>query len=132
MQGKEHDVQLAEKLRNEFISKYKSSGTFQQFLNEMPNNCIDRMIHCLKQEVCINIFRDYNALKAVAQDVINYKASEIYDEVCAIDEARKWINDNGKYDILVFESLYKVYRKQERLQLFIDQTANIKDEVDAS
>lgn len=120
MQGKERDKQLAEGLRNEFIKRYQSQQAFRELLGEMEDNCLDKMIHSLKQEAKINIFRDYNALKQIASDVKENHTKEVYDEVCAIDEARAWINDNGKYKTLVFDALCKVYKRQEGLKPLIE------------
>ena len=119
MKGKESDKQLAEGLRSEFIKRYESMKAFEELLNEMEDNCLDKMIHSLKQEANINIIKDYNALKKIAADIKDNHQREIYHEVCAIDEARAWINDNGKYKTLVFDALCKVYKKQEALKPLI-------------
>nr|WP_302598488.1 hypothetical protein [uncultured Cellulosilyticum sp.] len=120
MKGKERDKQLAEGLRNEFIKRYESQKAFKELLDEMEDNCLDKMIHSLKQEAKINIFRDYNALKQIASDVKENHTKEVYDEVCAMDEARTWINDNGKYKTLAFDALCNVYKRQDALKPLIE------------
>ena len=121
MQGKERDKQLAEGLRSEFIKRYESPKAFKELLDEMEDNCLDKMIHSLKQEATINIFRDYNALKQIAKDVKENKTQEVYNEICAINEARAWINDNGKYKTLAFDALCIVYKRQEALKPLINE-----------
>lgn len=121
MKGKERDKQLAEALRTEFIKRYEGLKAFEELLDDMEDNCLDKMIHSLKQEANINVIRDYSALKQIASDIKVKRAREVYHEVCAIDEARAWINDNGKYKTLVFDALCKVYKKQEALKPLIDK-----------
>lgn len=119
MKGKERDKQLAESLRDEFINKYNDETAFQALLEELGDNCLDRMVHCLKTQAKIDFFRDYMPLKNIAAEVLENNNREIFSEVCIVDDARAWINDNGRYKDVVFDALYRVYRRQAALQPFI-------------
>ncbi len=119
MQGKKQDIHLAESLRDKFISQYNDEDAFQRLLDELGDNCSDRLIHRLKKEVYIDLFRDYVELKKLADDIKMHSNREIFIEVCKVNEAREWINDNGKYTSLTFEALYRVFRNNEGLIPFI-------------
>lgn len=115
IKGKEADRRIAEGLRDHFVSVYNDVEAFQTLLDNLGANCLDRLIHRLKIEEKIDLFKDYVALKEIAAEVRAKANREIFVEVCKVDEARAWINDNGKYHTLTFEALYKVYRRSERL-----------------
>lgn len=119
MNGKERDKQLAESLREAFIEKYSDTIVFKELLDEMEDNCLDRMIHNLKQEKSIDLFKDYVVLKEIAADVKMHQSKAVFEEVCKVDDARAWINDNGKYITLAFTALCEVYKKDERLKPLI-------------
>ncbi|ADZ84270.1 MULTISPECIES: hypothetical protein [Cellulosilyticum] len=119
IKGKETDRRIAEGLRDTFVSQYNDVAAFQMLLDTLGDNCLDRLIHRLKIEEKIDLFKDYVALKSIAEEVRAKGNREIFIEVCKEDEARAWINDNGKYHPLVFEALYKVYRNSERLAPYL-------------
>lgn len=119
IKGKEADRRIAEGLRDNFVSKYNDVEAFQILLDNLGANCLDRLIHRLKIEEKIDLFKDYVALKDIAAEVRAKANREIFIEVCKEDEARAWINDNGKYQSLTFEALYKVYRRSERLAPYL-------------
>lgn len=122
MKGKEHDLRLANKLREAFIKRYESNEReFEELINSLGDNCLERLIHRLKGEKEINIYRDYNALKKVAETVKTNYTKEVYKFILEIDDARAWINDNGKYIDLAFEALYHVFKKNEGLIPLIEK-----------
>lgn len=121
IKGKEADRRIAEGLRDNFVSQYNDVEAFQTLLDNLGDNCLDRLIHRLKIEEKIDLFRDYVALKEIAAEVRAKANREIFIEVCQVDEARAWINDNGKYYPLAFEALYKVYRRAERLAPYLKE-----------
>ena len=55
MKGKEHDLRLANKLREAFIKRYESNEReFEELINSIGDNCLERLIHRLKGEKEIN------------------------------------------------------------------------------
>lgn len=121
MKGKERDQKLAKSLRETFINKYSDKKNFEMLLEGLDENYLDRLIHLLKVETKVDIFKDYVELKEIARSVRESKQSDVFDEVCAVDEAREWINDNGKYTTLTFGALYRVYRRDEALKPLIGE-----------
>lgn len=122
MKGKERDLRLANELREAFIKRYESNEReFEELINSLGDNCLERLIHRLKGEKKINIYRDYNALKEVAETVKTKHAKEVYLSIIEVDDARVWINDNGKYLSLAFEALYHVFKKNEGLIPLIEK-----------
>ena len=128
MKGKERDIKLAEAIRETFIATYKEQSNFNTFLNNLGSNTVDRLLHRLNSTAKINLYRDYNALKVIAEEVINTCYRQVYDETCKVDDTRVWINNKGKYQEIVFESLYKVFRTNEKLANFIEETEEVKAE----
>ena len=122
MKGKERDLRLANELRGAFIKRYEDNEKeFEELINSLGDNCLERLIHRLKSEEKINIYRDYQALKEVAESVKINAAKEVYTSVAQIDDARVWINDNGKYITLVFEALYQAFKNSEGLIPLIEK-----------
>lgn len=120
IKGKESDRRIAEGFRETFVSKYNDVAAFQALLDTLGDNCLDRLIHRLKIEEKIDLFKDYVVLKAIAEEVRTKANREVFIEVCQEEDARAWINDNGKYSQLTFEALYKVFRKSERLASYLN------------
>lgn len=122
MKGKERDLRLANELREAFIKRYENNEKeFEELINSLGDNCLERLIHRLKGEEKINIYRDYQALKEVAETVKINATKDVYSSVSQVDDAREWINDNGKYITLVFEALYQVFKKNEALLPLIEK-----------
>ena len=122
MKGKERDLRLANELREAFIKRYEDNEKeFEELINSLGDNCLERLIHRLKGEEKINIYRDYQALKEVAETVKINATKDVYLSVSQIDDAREWINDNGKYITLVFEALYQVFKRNEALLPLIEK-----------
>lgn len=120
MKGKERDLRLANELREAFIKRYEGNEReFEELINSLGDNCLERLIHRLKGEAKINIYRDYNKLKEIAETVKTKHIKEVYESMIEVDDARAWINDNGKYLDLAFEALYHVFKKNESLRSFI-------------
>lgn len=123
MKGKERDLGLANKLREAFIERYEGNETeFEELLNGLGDNCLERLIHRLKGEEKINIYRDYTVLKGIAEEVKIKHTKEIFLAISQVDDARAWINDNGKYLGLAFEALYYVFKKNDKLQPLIEKS----------
>lgn len=122
MKGKERDLGLANKLREAFIERYEGNEReFEELLNGLGDNCLERLIHRLKGEEKINIYRDYTVLKEIAEEVKIKHTKEIFLAISQVDDARAWINDNGKYLGLAFEALYYVFKKNDKLQPLIEK-----------
>ena len=122
MKGKEHDLGLANKLREAFIKRYEGNEReFEELLNGLGDNCLERLIHRLKGEEKINIYRDYTVLKEIAEEVKIKHTKEIFLAISQVDDARAWINDNGKYLGLAFEALYHVFKKNDQLKPLIEK-----------
>ena len=115
IKGKEADKRIAEGLRDTFVGRYNDVSAFQELLDTLGDNCLDRLIHRLKMEEKIDLFKDYVALKSIAEEVKTKASREVFTEVCKEEDARAWVNDNGKYSQLSFEALYKVFKKSEHL-----------------
>ena len=122
MKGKERDLRLANELRDAFIKRYAGNEReLDELFSTLGDNCIERLIHRLNSEEKINIYRDYNALKEIAESVKIKNIKEVYKSVIEVDDARAWINDNGKYIGLAFEALYSIFKKNEGLLPFIEK-----------
>lgn len=122
MKGKERDLGLANKLREAFIERYEGNEReFEELLNGLGDNCLERLIHRLKGEEKINIYRDYTVLKEIAEEVKIKHTKEIFLTISQVDDARAWINDNGKYLELAFEALYHVFKKNDQLKPLIEK-----------
>lgn len=119
MQGKERDLKLAEQLRKNFIDKYNNQEAFTSLLERFEPNCEDKLIHRLKTEESIDFYKDYVALKEIAAKVSKGNYRELFLYVCEEDQARVWINDNGRYEELAFSALYRSFRNQPELQKYI-------------
>ena len=117
--GKEADKKMAEKFRESFVEQYKDNANFEQLMEGLGEDCIERLIHRLKIEEKINLFKDYIELKKIAKSVFEESRREVYRVACKEDNARAWINDNGKYSIIVFDALYKVFKQKESLKEYI-------------
>lgn len=57
----------------------------------------------------------------MAETVKINAAKDVYLSVSQVDDAREWINDNGKYMTLVFEALYQVFKRNEALLPLIEK-----------
>lgn len=122
MKGKERDLELATQLREAFMAQYAGNeSAFKDLINALGDQTLDRLIHRLKVEKNINLYRDYNALKEVALDVKMTQAKDVFQVMSQVDEARVWINDNSKYTEMVFEALYDVFKESEKLKPFIEE-----------
>lgn len=119
MIGKESDKRMAEKLREDFVEKYSDNSNFKELLEGLGEDCIDRLIHRLKIEEKINLFKDYIELKKIATTVFESAQKEVYKVACEEDSARAWINDNGKHLTIAFDALYKVFRSTNSLEQYI-------------
>ena len=119
MIGKESDKRMAEKLREDFVEKYSDNSNFKELLEGLGEDCIDRLIHRLKIEEKINLFKDYIELKKIATTVFESAQKEVYKVACEEDSARAWINDNGKHLTIAFDALYKVFRSTKSLEQYI-------------
>lgn len=115
MKGKENDVKLAIKLRDSFIMQYNDDKTFDKLLSELEKHYTDRLIHRLSKEIKINIVKYYEDLKQILIAIRQHHAREIFIHICKIDDARSWVNDNGKYSNLVFEAVYSLYKKDQEV-----------------
>lgn len=128
MKGKERDLKLANELRERFIKRYENNlKDLKEVMNHLGDNCLEKLIYRFKGEYQINLYRDYYALKKIAAEVRENKIAEVFEAVCEEDEARAWINDNGKYTALAFEALYKVFKRDEKLMDFINVTDKKRD-----
>ena len=119
MIGKESDKRMAERLRESFIEKYSDTRIFKELLEDLGEDCVDRLIHRLKIEEKINLFKDYIELKKIATTVFESAQNEVYKVACEENSARAWINDNGKHSVIAFDALYKVFRSTESLDEYI-------------
>ena len=119
MIGKESDKRMAEKLREDFVEKYRDNSNFKELLDELGEDCVDRLIHRLKMEEKINLFKDYIELKKIAKAVFESTPNEVYQMACEESSARAWINDNGKHSVIAFDALYKVFRNTKALDEYI-------------
>ena len=124
IKGKERDLKLAQQLRKDFIDKYNNQEAFEVLLQHFQPNCEDKLIHRLKTEETIDFYKDYAALKEIASKVSKAHYKELFLYVCEEDEARVWINDNGKYEGMVFNALYRSFRNQPELQKYIKPKKN--------
>lgn len=120
LKGKQADMAFAEEIREAFINEYKDDRKIQELLSELGSNTVDKLIYRLNCTEKIQLYRDYRGLREVAEEVIATCYRKVYDEACGEENARVWINNKGKYHELVFESLYKVFRADPRLQDFIE------------
>lgn len=119
LKGKDRDIRLAEEIRQTFITEYNNESRFQELIMSLGTHTADRLIHRLNRTEKINLYGDYNALKDIAEETIGKANRMIFKDACLEEDARTWINNKGKYQEIVFESLYKVFRANEKLQTYI-------------
>lgn len=112
MIGRENDIRLASELREAFIKQYNDDRTFALFLEKVKEDYEERFIHKAAKELKINIVRNYKLLKPLVDQVENKSRYIIFSEACKVAEARKWINDNGKYEDIIAEVFYDFYKKE--------------------
>lgn len=128
MKGKERDLELANQLREGFIKRYgHNEREFQELIESLGEQTLDRLIHRLKIEKTINLYRDYNALKEVALEVKRTSARKVFEVMSQVDDARVWINDNGRYMDMAFEALYSIFKQNEKLKPFIEDKEELKE-----
>ena len=122
MKGKERDIALANQLRAEFMERYAhNEKNTQELIEALGEQTLDRLIHRLQVEKSIHLYRDYKALKEIALDVKMHSAHKVFDVMSQVDDARVWINDNGKYMDIAFEALYTIFKEDARLLPFIEE-----------
>ena len=67
MKGKERDLKLANELRENFIKSYKGNErAFEELINGLGDDCLEKLVFRLKGEEKINLYKDYNQLKEIA------------------------------------------------------------------
>ncbi len=117
MKGKERDIPLANKLRSEFISRFKSNKeALSELIISIGDRVLDKLVYRFKEEEQLDLLKEYETLMKVATNVKESKLQEVYNLVEEVDDARTWINDNGKFTSLVYEALYTVFREEAELQ----------------
>ncbi|MDF2612886.1 MAG: hypothetical protein K0S71_672 [Clostridia bacterium] len=110
MKGKESDVHLAIQLRASFIMQYNDDEAFGGLLNKLEKDHDDRLVHKLTKEIKMNIGKHYKDLKQIIATIRQQHAREVFIHICKMDDARTWVNDNGKYTDLVFEAVYALLK----------------------
>lgn len=115
MTGKESDIKLAIELREKFINTYNDDMAFNELLSRFEKGYMDKLIHKLTKEIKISAARNYKMLKDRIINIRECEARELFVHICQIDEARIWINDNGKYTDLAFEAAYCTIKNDEEL-----------------
>lgn len=121
MRGKERDIKLAETIRNEFMTLYSDDAKFAELIDQLGDTTVDRLIHRLNHEKRIDLYKDYKALKTMGENIVDTCKGEVFKEACHTEDARVWINNKGKYQDLVFESLYTVFYQYGPLQEYIKE-----------
>lgn len=122
IKGKERDIKLAEAIRESFVTEYNDDTKFQALLEQLGTNVVDKLVFRLSRTEKINLYKDYNQLKAIGQEVFETNRREVFAQACLVEDARTWINNKGKYQEIVFESLYKVFLKADQLKAFLNQS----------
>lgn len=122
MKGKERDITLANQLRAGFMERYAhNEKSMQELIEALGEQTLDRLIHRLQLEKSIHLYRDYKALKEIALEVKMHSAHKVFDIISQVDDARVWINDNGKYGDMAFEALYTVFKESPKLLPYIQE-----------
>lgn len=111
MHGKESDIRLALAFREKFVCQYNDDEVFKAFLNQFEKDCLDKLVHKLTKETKANITKCYKVVKERVAYMIEYESNELFKLICQIEEARTWINDNGKFTYLAFEVAYNWLKK---------------------
>ena len=128
MKGKERDLELANQLREAFMKRYANNEReFQELIESLGEQTLDRLIHRLKVEKHINQYKDYIALKEIASEVKRTSTRRVFEVMSQVDDARVWINDNGKYMGMAFEALYSVFKQHEKLKPLIEEKEELKE-----
>lgn len=126
MKGKERDIELANHLREEFMKRYANNErALQELLESLGEHTLDRLIHRLKLEKTINLYRDYKELREIALQVQKHSARQVFEGMSRVDDARVWINDNGKYMDMAFEALYHVFKADIRLKPLVEEKVEL-------
>lgn len=121
LKGKDRDIKLAETIRATFVEVYNDESKFEELLADLGSNTLDKLIHRLNTTKKIQLYRDYNDLKEIAQEVLTHCGKEVFLEACKIEDARVWINNKGKYKEIAFDSLYRVFEQNEKLKALIEK-----------
>ncbi|WP_069997350.1 hypothetical protein [Cellulosilyticum sp. I15G10I2] len=121
MQGKESDIHLALALRTAFIEKYNDVEVFDVFLVQLEKEYMEKWIHKFIKETNISITKYHGKLKERISMIRIHKKREIFIEICKINDARAWINDNGKYKQLAFNVMYLFYKEDKELLKYVNK-----------
>ncbi len=110
MTGRENDIKIATVLRDNFISKYNDTQVFNELLDTIKEEYEERFVHRATKECKLNVIVHYNTLKEMVAETRKEMAKDIFEKACLVNEARTWINDNGRYKDIVSEAFYQCYK----------------------
>ncbi|PHV71636.1 hypothetical protein CS063_03470 [Sporanaerobium hydrogeniformans] len=115
MTGRENDIKIATVLREGFIKEYNDDQLFSLLLDTIKDGYEERFIHRATKECKLNVVVHYKRLKEMVDETRRQNVREIFERVCCIEEARAWINDNGKYTEIVAGIFYDFYKEKVML-----------------
>jgi hypothetical protein len=121
MQGKTSDIKIAQELRRLFVVAYNDDEAFNLFMQQFEKDYADKLIHKLGKEKSININKFYKKLKERIVYIREDRLKTIFVQICKVEGARRWVNDNGKYGQLAFEVFYDLYKEDVELLKLINQ-----------
>lgn len=121
MKGKTSDIKIAQELRRLFIAVYNDDEAFSVFVQQFEKDYADKLIHKLGKEKGININKCYKQLKERIVYIREEHLKTIFVQMCKVADARRWVNDNGKYGELAFEVFYDLYKEEDEILKLINR-----------